>query len=483
MKRIILCFDDIGQKQETSTGGYAGQQYLAWKTGITNILKLHLMFGGGLGTEQSAYFGNQLSYYYPMADSGTQDDPPVLEVEQIIGQALEDLEAAYQSGDELFVFGLGRGSAIARRLASVLPNRFTADGSPGIRFMGLFDTLASDLVFENQTLAAGVEEALHILALDECRAAFSPTLLNKDPRVMEIWFPGAHEDIGGGYRSDGLADLALQFLLDELIRRDLGLQLLVPSMIDYTGLMDPQTSIDIDFDDLAFQPDHRGQLHGQQLPADSAHERLPVVYQDNRPCDEPPLIHHGVSDRLFDDRDYRPGGLRKRAHRIWFSDEEIQACSGLAEHLLRGVGARQVLQPGESKRMTVHANRPFSRSGILMVKGAEYFFILEGHQTWNDGGVNCGATGWDRDVSTVQMQQSYAGLCDEEKRFPGGRWFEVIGAVGAHEGNLLKVLDHLDSAHPYRASSSDEFFAFPNDLKRCCYNSMGFINITIHRVS
>ena len=48
----------------------------------------------------------------------------------------------------------------------------------------------------------------HRLALDKERVAFTPTLINRDldvrDRILEVWMPGIHSDVGGGYWMDGL---------------------------------------------------------------------------------------------------------------------------------------------------------------------------------------------------------------------------------------------------------------------------------------
>lgn len=70
-------------------------------------------------------------------------------------------------------------------------------------------------MFEHgNTLPEGVHRALHLVALDEQRLALRPTLINHDGRVLEVWLSGVHSDIGGGYRRDGIGDIALRILID-----------------------------------------------------------------------------------------------------------------------------------------------------------------------------------------------------------------------------------------------------------------------------
>jgi hypothetical protein len=54
-----------------------------------------------------------------------------------------------------------------------------------------------------------LENAFQALALDEHREDFVPTLWNKLPdapatqRLEQVWFPGAHSNVGGGYANTG----------------------------------------------------------------------------------------------------------------------------------------------------------------------------------------------------------------------------------------------------------------------------------------
>jgi hypothetical protein len=62
-----------------------------------------------------------------------------------------------------------------------------------------------------------VEHAYHALAIDEHRVPFSPTMWTRPPGwtgvLEQVWFPGAHCGVGGGYSPDGLANEALHWLV------------------------------------------------------------------------------------------------------------------------------------------------------------------------------------------------------------------------------------------------------------------------------
>jgi uncharacterized protein (DUF2235 family) len=118
-----------------------------------------------------------------------------------------------------------------------------------VHFLGCYDTVAAlglpfqwasrllDRVpwmrhrFHDFRLSPGVVHAYHALALDDRRTTFHPVLWDaleeerSDPtgkqrgvfplacRTMrQVWFPGAHTDVGGGYEERGLSDITLVWL-------------------------------------------------------------------------------------------------------------------------------------------------------------------------------------------------------------------------------------------------------------------------------
>jgi uncharacterized protein (DUF2235 family) len=95
-------------------------------------------------------------------------------------------------------------------------------------FVGVWDTVSSvgwvtsplklpDLA-NNPDIAVG----RHAIALDERRAFFRQNLWRPTPTggpkdLVQVWFPGVHCDIGGGYplAESGLSDIALEWMVRE----------------------------------------------------------------------------------------------------------------------------------------------------------------------------------------------------------------------------------------------------------------------------
>jgi uncharacterized protein (DUF2235 family) len=93
--------------------------------------------------------------------------------------------------------------------------------------------------FHDTVLSSIVENAFQALAIDERRGPFVPALWTAAPgywkrgnadgaphgvqRVLQVWFAGAHADVGGGYQDRALADISLGWMLRRAIEAGLEL--------------------------------------------------------------------------------------------------------------------------------------------------------------------------------------------------------------------------------------------------------------------
>jgi hypothetical protein len=122
---------------------------------------------------------------------------------------------------------------------------------PRIAFLGLWDTVDAygvpieelkrgidrliwPLNLGDKDLDPRVDKACHALAIDDRRKTFHPLLwdesdasqhphrINTDKeRLTQVWFVGAHANVGGGYPDDGLSYVPLQWMIREARKRDL----------------------------------------------------------------------------------------------------------------------------------------------------------------------------------------------------------------------------------------------------------------------
>jgi len=181
------------------------------------------------------------------------------------------LASGYREGDRIFLFGYSRGAFAVRSLAGVVdrvgllrrdeateravklawrhyesgPNldaarRFASrhcHAAAPIEMVGVWDTvkalgvrlpllwmLARDRhAFHNHHLGQSIRHGYHALALDETRVAFEPVLWDSLPgwqgALEQLWFRGAHGDIGGqvgGFvAARPLANLPLVWMLEK----------------------------------------------------------------------------------------------------------------------------------------------------------------------------------------------------------------------------------------------------------------------------
>ncbi|MBA3911799.1 MAG: hypothetical protein C0524_18465 [Rhodobacter sp.] len=159
------------------------------------------------------------------------------------------LASGYREGDRIFLFGYSRGAFAVRSLAGVIdrvglvkrdcatermvtlawrhyeraPDSLAAEAfarahchlETPIEMVGVWDTvkalglrlpffwmLSPDRHgFHNHHLGPSIRHGFHALALNETRAAFAPVLWDCPPgwegNVEQVWFRGAHGDIGG----------------------------------------------------------------------------------------------------------------------------------------------------------------------------------------------------------------------------------------------------------------------------------------------
>ena len=189
------------------------------------------------------------------------------------------LATKYQPGDRIFLFGYSRGAYAVRSLAGVIDmvgllradqaterhiqmayrhyerthkspvaQDFTArrcHPEIEIEMIGVWDTVKSLGInapvlwrlsehihaFHNHDLSAVVKNGFHALAHDENRVAFAPVLWQThegfEGHVEQVWFPGAHGDVGGqlgGFEAARpLANISLVWMLEKA--QDCGLPL------------------------------------------------------------------------------------------------------------------------------------------------------------------------------------------------------------------------------------------------------------------
>jgi hypothetical protein len=115
---------------------------------------------------------------------------------------------------------------------------------PEISFVGLWDTvdaygmpieeikIAIDkyiwpLSLQDRRLDPKIKKACHALSIDDSRSSFRPLLWDESDlaergdSLEQVWFPGVHSNVGGGYPDDDLSYGPLKWIISEAKRKGL----------------------------------------------------------------------------------------------------------------------------------------------------------------------------------------------------------------------------------------------------------------------
>ncbi|KAK3996027.1 hypothetical protein QBC44DRAFT_5628 [Cladorrhinum sp. PSN332] len=142
-------------------------------------------------------------------------------------------------------WGEGAGEMYRRMLVERGLSRVNQDGGEGplikVRAVAVWDTVGSlgipnvsllnkvglgkstkEFRFYDTNLSDRIEFAFHALALDEHRPPFAPTVWERSAEnkgttdLRQVWFPGNHGNVGGGWEDAGMANMSLAWMMDQL---------------------------------------------------------------------------------------------------------------------------------------------------------------------------------------------------------------------------------------------------------------------------
>jgi uncharacterized protein (DUF2235 family) len=337
MKRIIICCDGTWNTPDKSTSGIPLHTNLVK---IAQAIKPVSDFGVRQLTYYNVGIGTSGTFLKKWYDGATGSG-----ISKNIIEAYNYLILNYDLNDELFFFGFSRGAFTVRSLAGLIRNSgilrkdsidmvdrayklyksrsksshpkqkeatlfrktyAVADKVP-IKFIGVWDTVGSlgnPLVintifsaispvtlsnrFHDAELSSIVQNAFHAIAIDEKRRSFEPTIWIKqidslNQHVDQRWFIGAHSNIGGGYPSTALSDIALEWMIEKA------------------------KSCKLDIDPPEIAPNHL------KSPDESWKGFYKLIPRLNRPIGKAKNsfeeLHSSVNKRYDEDPDYRPKNL------------------------------------------------------------------------------------------------------------------------------------------------------------------------------
>ncbi|MEX6508392.1 DUF2235 domain-containing protein [Jiella sp. M17.18] len=435
-------------------------------------------------------------------------------LDQNIMSAYRWLCVEYQPDDRIYLIGFSRGAYTVRSVAGMIarcglldlrdpaldhdvawrdvrkvfdayrnkqaPNNlqgtYHGDG-PGavpIHFLGVWDTVGAlgipdDLAllnlldsprkyqFHDTRLNSQVLHARHAVALDEIRSSFRPALwsnVDSHADARQVWFPGVHSDVGGGYSRTGLSDGALLWMIGEAEAQGLAIR----------GNAKPQIA-----------PDPLGVLHdsltGVFKSLETRPRSTPEISEASR---EAGVLHESALRRQQDPP--------LTQHPYWPTDS---------------------LQTPSGRKVDIFARQTWNDTGIYLRAGQGYKFSATGQ--WVDGSMKCGPDGLDdgrfelreavhlASAGLSYLEKAYRSVTGNQsaevwwtRRNDDERWFALIGVVanGYTEEDGTEV-EHeaflIGTGTTVTPKRSGYLYCYANDTWQTYANNRGSVSLTVSR--
>jgi hypothetical protein len=248
-----------------------------------------------------------------------------------------------------------------------------------IRFIGVWDTVdavgvpwhISDYInwtlyrfkFPDQKMVACAEYGCQALSLDDERQTFHPLLWDQAApggehedaaRIEQVWFAGAHSNVGGGYEKQGISLVSLDWMMRQAEHKG-GLRLLASDRRLYRE--------HANVDDKLYDPRAGTGILYRWSPRD-----MGAICRKHG---VPPLIHLTVFERIAHGTgDYSPGAITPDARVVYTETDDPRQNSELAAK------AREV----EQLLREAHADgKPLLarvRLMILMGRSSYYVYLI-----------------------------------------------------------------------------------------------------------
>lgn len=315
--------------------------------------------------------------------------------------------------------------------------------------------------FHDTNLSNAVVNARHAVAMDEHRQSFTPTLwtnVGNRAGVKQVWFPGVHSDVGGGYGQVGLSDGALKWMIEEAGALNLKFRDHVEDQI---------------------KPDPRGMLH----------DSVTTVFKALKTC---------------------PRNVPNVGFRPVTGDFHASACDRFDNPPLQqsAFWPTRELQVGQSMTVDVFAREHWNATGLFLSEGGEYELTANGE--WLDSHIKCGPGGTNDGKFQIgeifQLAGSALGGVETMFRKATGNkdadfwgtkraeeypWFALIGVVangsGADErGNPIPHTTFLIGdrhKHKVKTGGGGYLYCFANDAWQLYGNNSGSVSLTVKRTA
>lgn len=330
MKRIVICADGTWNRPEKNLKEDFPTNVLRLSRAITPVsedgIAQQIFYDWGVGSYSDKVLGS-------IAGKGLHKN--IMDDYRYIVQN-------YSPGDELYFFGFSRGSYTIRCLCGLINNcgiikrpdanliqkafnhykksspAYAPKGaesvkfrnehshvSKEIKFVGVWDTVGAMGIpisflglfddkdeFYDTKIGSNIRIARHALAIDEHRKDFEATIWSAGENIdiKQVWFAGAHTDVGGSYKPDKdgtvLSDNPLEWLVNEAKKSGLSIEKHLDESIHKNPL---------------------AKLHNSRR---SFYRIKKTYYRELNSSGDEVLIHNSVKERWDKDSKYRPKNLR-----------------------------------------------------------------------------------------------------------------------------------------------------------------------------
>lgn len=343
--------------------------------------------------------------------------------------------------------------------------------TPNIQFLGCWDTVGAlgipDEVniirkwfnpekyrFNDTMLSDNVLVARHALSIDEMRRSYAPTLWdetqnNTNRDMKQVWFPGVHANVGGGYSIRDLSDITLEWMIDEA--KAVGL-LLDPS---YKDTLDPRP--------LGQLENSRKGFFGKLK---------------SRPRSIPNLQRAALNKKVSE-----AARVRHAAN--------------------QGYWPTTHLAPGNDILLEVTSKQQWVKTNLFVEDGETYQFTAEG--LWFDAKMAHGPIGTPQDRRQKghkvgdwwsKLEQKWAGNPPEPstyspaRRFKDANWFSLIGVIANGIGvdqAKKEINEHetflIGDENTRDIKSGGYLYCYANDAWRFYFNNKGSVTLRAKRLS
>jgi len=329
-KRIVVCSDGTWNRPEQDLK----------KDHPTNVLRLARAIApaGKDGRPQHVFYDWGIGSYYDKVIGGATGKG----IQKNVMDGYRYIIQNYSRGDEIWLFGFSRGAYTVRSLCGLINNagilkkenahlvqrafdlykrsgeEYKPSGhrsaefrsehshlSREVKFVGVWDTVGAlgipisflgflddEDEFYDTKLGHNVRIARHALAIDEKREDFEPSIWESSNTLdlKQVWFSGAHADVGGSNKPDRdgsrIADYPLRWMLREADQHGLTTEGFLGKQLT----RNPTAKI---------HPSRRNfyRLKGKHI-RQIAHGRSRT------------LLHRSVKERWTEDSRYRPANLK-----------------------------------------------------------------------------------------------------------------------------------------------------------------------------